>query len=134
MNNTFSKITRFIRHNKEIVIIVILFVVFITISLAAFWDLYGEGMFSKNEVSAPTPSITTLSPHPIIPSINQSQNSADTKENKPLRNQQIDTTMFSSCMTDLTTKKECKDCCEGLNLDTATNDTCRKTCNRAIMQ
>lgn len=134
MKDLCLKITTYIKNNKEKVIVGVLSAIFLAVSVGAFWDLYGKNMFTSKTVSTPTPSISAITPQPTIPTNNQTQQNTNSKGSKPPKNQQIDTTPFASCMTGLTTKKACKDCCDGLSLDATMNDTCRKTCNRTIPQ
>jgi len=134
MKNLCLKIITYIKNNKDKVIVGVLSVIFLAVSVGAFWDLYGKNMLSSKAIPTPTPSISAVTPLPTVPKNNQTQENANGKGNKPPKDQQVDTTQFASCMTGLTTKKACKDCCDGLGLDATLNDTCRKTCNRAISQ
>ena len=134
MKDLYLKITTYIKNNKEKVILGVLSVIFLAVSVGAFWDIYGKNMFASKEILTPTPSISAVTPQPTVPTNNQTQQNTNGKGNKPPKDQQVDTSQFASCMTGLTTKKACKDCCDGLGLDATMNDTCRKTCNRAISQ
>ena len=134
MKDLYLRTITYIKNNNEKVIVGILSAIFLAVSVGAFWDLYGKNMFTSKTVLTSTPSISAVTPQPTVPTNNQTQQNTNGKSNKPPKDQQVDTTQFNSCMTGLTTKKACKDCCDGLGLDAVINDTCRKTCNRSISQ
>ncbi|MEI6533494.1 MAG: hypothetical protein WCO06_06700 [Candidatus Roizmanbacteria bacterium] len=134
MKKIFLTTTNYIKNHIEKVLIGTLTIIFITVFVGAFWDLYGKNILTKQVIPVPTPTVSIISPQPTIPTNNQPQQNTNKKTNKPPKDEQVDITTFVSCMTGLTTKKACKDCCDGLSLDATMNDTCRKTCNKSISQ
>lgn len=112
---------------KQKIIVGVLATIFLVVLVAAFWDLYGKNMFSKNSQTSNTVTIT-----PVPTNSTNNQPAPSGKLNKQPKNSNIDTSQFKSCMIGLTDKPSCKRCCEGLNLDSTLNETCRKECNRTI--
>lgn len=129
---------------KEKIIIIVLAVIFISVLLGAFWDLYGRKLLCSCDCISQN---TELS--------NDQQTVTTTKENTPVRNNQnvsnvhmtdqnnkqtnpdyttkpdpktdnnVSYSSYSTCLENTKDERAAKDCCDCLNADVSVRKACR---------
>lgn len=110
---------------KEKIIIAVLSIIFVGVSLGAFWDLYGkQHICIGNCPSVPAQTDRTDRQAPPAPADGSSLRN-DNKQAKA----KVDEKLFSSCTEGATENKACKDCCDGLDQDVTVIQACKKSCN-----
>lgn len=97
----------------EKVIIVVLTIIFLTLLMGSFWDLYGKGMLDN---------VGKISP---VAGIGNTPTTGTPKKTESKTDGNVAYSTYSQCLENTKSVQESKDCCDCLGADSNTRKACR---------
>ena len=113
---------------KEKVIVGVLLVIFLTISIAVFWDLSGKNMFlSSQKATINTDTQITITPAADVTTTKSQKSGKNKQTNSPANkaDRNVSYSSYSTCIENTKDLPSSKDCCDCLSADIATRKACR---------
>ncbi|MEI7603795.1 MAG: hypothetical protein WCJ19_02140 [bacterium] len=128
LNNTVSNqpVKKTNISKKEKIIIIVLAVIFVGVSLGAFWDLYGKNHVCFGDCVQRSEINNTTTPQNTKPTDSTKQSKQD--------NITVDSSLYAACTSKISDEKEYKTCCDSLTSDDNVKKACKKVVDDKVQQ